>query len=89
MPTVDVHPWRALGERRAVAVRALPERHILRAHDACGKLQCVLEIQLRVGFPFPESLQRLAEEFAVLKTRQPFRGSLSGARRCCPDNPAH
>jgi photosystem II stability/assembly factor-like uncharacterized protein len=43
--------------------------HVLGVHDAGRELDRVLEIQVRVRVPFLESLERLAEELAVLKTR--------------------
>ena len=89
MPAVDVRPAHPLSERRPVTVRALPECHVLRTNYAGGELQRVLEIKVGLGLPFPESLQRLAEEFARFKTRQPFRGFFTCACARRSDNTAH
>lgn len=72
-----------------MAVRTLAERHTLRAHDTGGQQQRMFEVELGIRLPFPESLERLAQQLAVLKARQPLRGFLSHACRRCADDPAH
>ena len=52
-----------------MAIGALTESHALRLHNAAGKQYRVFEFKLGIRPPFPESLQRLTEEFAILETR--------------------
>ena len=69
MPAIRIHPRRAIGERGRIAIGAVPKSHVLRLYSAGDEQHRMLEVKLGIWLPFPESLERLAEEFAILKTR--------------------
>jgi hypothetical protein len=52
-----------------MAVATLCERNCGGLHNADRQEYRVLELKLSLRPPFPESLERLAQEFSVLKTR--------------------
>ena len=72
-----------------MAVGAFGKRHVLRLHNAGDEQYRVLELKLGIRPPFPEGLERLTEELAILKARQPLSRRFAGRQGDRADNAAH